>query len=119
MRRSKPRTARGRPLRSGTLGTGPVAVAAGCTLDLDTGTAISDGAAVSLAVGAGTYGVIDLLSDVEETVNTLTIGGDLQYRGTHGATGSGADFINDNHFVGPGLLRVLSGKARPTVIAIK
>ncbi len=104
---------------SGTLGSGDVTVSAGGTLDLDTGTAISDSAAVSLAVGTSTYGVIDLLSGVEETVGTLTINGQLQYSGTYGATGSGAEFITANHFVGTGKLIVLDGKPRPTIISLR
>ena len=108
-----------RVYESGTLGTGPVTVSAGTTLDLDNATAISDTAALTLNVGTNTYGVVDLSSGVTESVGTLTINGNLQYSGTYGATGSGAIFINDNHFVGTGKLLVLDGKPRPTVITIK
>ena len=104
---------------SGTLGTGPVTVSAGTTLDLDTATAVSDAAAVTLATGTGTYGRIDLASGITETVGTLTINDKLQYSGTYGATGSGAMFIDDNYFVGTGKLLVLGGKSRPTLIAIQ
>lgn len=103
---------------SGKLGSGDVSVSAGATLDLDSGTAVSDQANVSLDVGTSTYGVVNLASGVTETVGTLTINGVLQYAGTYGATGSGAEFSADNHFVGTGKLLVLDGKPRPTVIAI-
>ena len=104
---------------SGTLGTGPVTVSAGTTLDLDTATAVSDAAAVTLATGTGTYGRIDLASGITETVGTLTINDKLQYNGTYGATGSGAMFIDDNYFVGTGKLLVLDGKPRPTLLSVR
>ena len=104
---------------SGTLGTGPVTVSAGSTLDLDNGTAISDAAALTLNIGTNTYGIVDLASGVTESVGTLTINGKLQYPGTYGATGSEAEFINDNHFVGTGKLLVLDGKPRPTLLSVR
>ena len=47
-------------LSSGKLGSGPVTVSAGATLDLDNGAAISDAAALTLNVGTSTFGIVDL-----------------------------------------------------------
>ena len=106
-------------LSSGKLGSGPVTVSAGATLDLDNGAAISDAAALTLNVGTSTFGIVDLASGVTESVGTLAINGSLQYAGTYGATGSGAKFIDDNHFVGTGMLVVLDGKPLPTTIVVR
>lgn len=104
---------------AGKLGSGNVDVNAGATLDIDSGSAIADTAAVTLADAAPSYGKIDLASGVTETVGTLTLGTALQFHGTYGATGSGADFIDDNYFVGSGKLVVTDGKLRPTTITIR
>lgn len=104
---------------TGRLGSGNATVDAGATLDLDSGSAIADTAAVTLGAAAPSYGRIDLSSGAVETVGTLTLGGVLQYRGTYGATGSGADFVDDHHFVGSGTLVVTDGKLRPTTVLVR
>lgn len=104
---------------SGTLGSGAVTVSVGATLQLDAGAAIANDAAVTLGTSGSTYGKIDLTSGVTETVGTLTLGGELQFAGTYGATGSGAENIDNTHFVGTGKLVVQSGKPRPTIISIQ
>ena len=53
----------------------------------------------------GQYGRIDLASG-ETKCRKLVVDGKAVRRGTWGATGSGAEFIDDNHFTGSGVLRV-------------
>jgi hypothetical protein len=40
------------------------------------------------------------------------------YPGTYGATGSGAEYVDDTRFAGNGVLRVLHGKAKGTLIRV-
>jgi fibronectin-binding autotransporter adhesin len=49
--------------------------------------------------------------DVNQTVDKLYLDGDLKLSGTWGATGSGADTIDDTHFSGTGILTVSNGAA--------
>ena len=53
----------------------------------------------------GQYGRIDLASG-ETKCRKLVVDGKAVRRGTWGATGSGAEFIDDNHFTGAGVLKV-------------
>jgi autotransporter-associated beta strand protein len=53
-------------------------------------------------------GVVDP-SGSNETVNTLFFGATQQQAGTWGATGSGADNINDTYFTGTGVVTVITG----------
>lgn len=63
--------------------------------------------AATAAVTLDATGVLNLASDVEEHVATLTIAGAAQTRGqSYGAAGSGADVIDDVHFAGTGKLVV-------------
>lgn len=56
----------------------------------------------------------------EEVVHKLYVNGMNMPRGTYGATGSGAKFIDDNHFSGSGWIRVLKDDlAVPLVIRLK
>ena len=56
----------------------------------------------------------------EEVVYKLYIDGVTMPRGTYGATGSGAEFIDDKHFSGTGTVRVLRDDlAMPLVIRMK
>lgn len=55
-----------------------------------------------------------------EKIQKLYIDGVSQKRGTYGATGSGAEFIDDKHFSGTGTVRVLRDDlAMPLVIRMK
>ncbi|HBE22801.1 MAG TPA: hypothetical protein DDW21_05040 [Verrucomicrobiales bacterium] len=53
-------------------------------------------------------GVVDP-SDSNETVNTLFFGATQKQAGTWGATGSGADNIDDTYFTGTGIVTVITG----------
>ena len=56
----------------------------------------------------------------EEVVHKLYVNGANMPRGTYGATGSGAQFIDDNHFSGTGWVRVLKDDLTvPLVIRLK
>lgn len=72
---------------------------------------LANGSAVTIA---STGAVLDLNFDesggaVTDTVATLTIGTTQKAAGTYGATGSGADNIDDDHFAGIGTLTVTTG----------
>lgn len=85
------------------LGSTSVAVAGG-TLALQTATAVSDAAALSVADG----GTVLLGGGATETVDKLFINGAQQPRGYYGTTASGATFADDVHFEGAGLLYVMN-----------
>ena len=78
----------------------------GGTLRLRNGSSISDAADLAVSNG-GAKVYAD--AGVVETVRTLHLGGILMRRGTYGATGSGADTIDDAHFAGAGIINVLRG----------
>lgn len=60
---------------------------------------------------------INVAFDGVETCQKLTVDGETLPRGTYGATGSGAEFINDRMFKGTGILKVLSDDLlQPTII---
>jgi autotransporter-associated beta strand protein len=98
---------------TGTLGTNSLAVTVGGsgTLALATSAAIADEAAVQMPAFGVNTAKIDLSSGVEETVGWLLYGDVFKSVGTYGATGSGADHIDNTHFAGSGRLRVLHSKA--------
>lgn len=98
----------------GALGGGDVSVAGGATLLLSNNQAIANDAAVRLA----TNGRIDLgfSPGAEEVVGDLFLNGVAQPDGTYGATGSGAQNINDAYFSGSGLLRVGVPPPIPTAL---
>jgi autotransporter-associated beta strand protein len=92
---------------SGTTGSGDVQVNSGATLDLLTSTAIADDAALKLSLAGDTgFAVVNLGPGVIETVAALYLKDVLQPLGTYGATGSGAQYINDDYFKGSGVLSV-------------
>ena len=78
---------------------------AGGTLALQTGAAISDGARVAIDAGGAQ---MNIGAGLTETVDALVLDGVQQRRGTYGATGSGAATLDNAHFGGGGVLRVLS-----------
>ena len=56
----------------------------------------------------------------EEPVHKLFVDGVSMPRGTYGATGSGAQFIDDNHFVGTGVARVIKDDVtNPLILRIR
>lgn len=69
------------------------------------------GATNSLNISAG--GKLDVTGGVTVTAHSLTLDGVGQRSGTYGATGSGANFIDDTHFSGTGLVNALTGALRP------
>jgi len=77
----------------------------GGILELRNGAALSDDATLRVLEG----GKIKIKDGVTETVGTLFLDGEQQVSGTWGATGSGADHINDVFFTGLGKLNVVSG----------
>lgn len=53
-------------------------------------------------------------------VNKLFINGESVPRGTYGSSSSSAEFVDDEHFVGDGIVQVLSDEVlRPTTIIIR
>ena len=63
---------------------------------------------------------INVAFDGVELCKKLYVDGVNLERGTYGATGSGAEFINDRMFTGPGVLKVISDDLiRPTAIIIR
>jgi len=87
---------------AGSLGGGNVSISSGASLLLGNNLAIPNSAALILANGAS----IDLgfTPGTMEVVASLTINGTRQPDGTHGASRSGAQYINDSNFTGTGLL---------------
>ncbi len=88
------------------LGNSKLITVTGGTLRLRNGTSISDEACLSISDG-GAKVYVD--AGIVETVRTLRLGGNLMRRGTYGATGSGADTIDNTHFTGTGIINVLRG----------
>jgi autotransporter-associated beta strand protein len=82
-------------------------VVAGGALVLSNSLAIADSAAVRIADGGGAK--LRLAAGVNESVGTLFYGENAKQAGTYGAPGSGATFINSEHFDGTGMLTVLHG----------
>ena len=104
-------------MKDGAFGTGDIHVAetsatSTATVEIADGVndAINDLASlylVSFDDGSTNYSTITLAAGVNETIAALYFDGVLQSAGTWGATGSGADFINDNWFAGTGVLSVV------------
>ena len=57
-------------------------------------------------VTIGANGILELAAGTGNRVRSLKIEGVERPAGTYGATGSGAQFIDDVHFAGSGVLRV-------------
>jgi fibronectin-binding autotransporter adhesin len=97
------------------LGDGDVEVANGAVLRVKAKVtnAVSDGATVALCnAGSAFYGMLDLDSEVNETVGALVLEGKAQPAGTYGGKESKAEHKLENYFSGAGILTV-TGKAAP------
>lgn len=79
---------------------------------------LSDDATVRLAPAGAGSAKISLAAGIDETVGWFFFGGEPMYPGTYGATGSGAEYVDDTRFAGNGVLRVLHGKAKGTLIRV-
>ncbi len=69
----------------------------------------------------GNSSTLDLATGLEELIGSLFLDGVEQLAGTHGASGSGAMFINDEFFSGQGILRVagsVSAVPEPSCLSI-
>jgi fibronectin-binding autotransporter adhesin len=87
-------------LVSGSIASTNVTVAAG-GLSLASATALAADATLTVASGATVN-----LDGGTVSIGALVLNGVSQAGGTYGATGSGADFINDTYFTGTGLVSV-------------
>jgi autotransporter-associated beta strand protein len=79
------------------------------TLSLLTSTSIANSATLSIANGGSAK--VNLAAGVNESVGWLLLGGSRKSAGTYGATGSGALFIDTEHFAGTGILTVLRDRS--------
>ena len=68
--------------------------------------------------GFGAYGGITLPEGTTMCYK-MRVNGVAQTRGTYGATGSGAQFIDDDHFTGPGILSVRSDDHQGFIILLR
>jgi len=102
---------------TGRLGTGATnIVIAGGMLSLSNNLALCEAANVTFAEGGS--GVIALPGSVNIKVNTLWYGAKQKYGGTYGASGSGAQFVDDSRFSGTGVLTVTRGSGG-TIMVLK
>ncbi|HRR34842.1 MAG TPA: autotransporter-associated beta strand repeat-containing protein, partial [Kiritimatiellia bacterium] len=92
-----------------------ITVATGILL-LQNSSALADEA--SLFIANDGVAKVNLAEGVNETVGYLYFGDKLRMGGTYGATGSGAAIIDDEHFLGKGVLSVRHGKGG-TVIRLR
>ena len=84
-------------------------------------TTVSNGtlhAAVTNSLGTGDLNIIsgatvEVPAGVMVAVAALSFDGVVQSPGTYGATGSGANIINDTYFLGTGIVNVLGGTVLP------
>ncbi len=81
------------------------------TLELSATSDLADTSTVSID---GATSILKLADGVTDTVNALWLDGTQVEAGTYGATGSGADNIDDVHFTGTGVLDVTTGPAAGT-----
>ena len=89
------------------LGTGPVLVSWSGTLDVGAEDAMKNSEYLKMTSFRGlgqVYGKIHMSTN--SVVDWFWLDDKLQKRGTYGATGSGATFVDDALFSGPGLLTV-------------
>ena len=92
------------------LGTGPVVVSWAGTLDVGAEDAMKNSEYLKMTSFRGlgqAYGKIHMSTNA--VVDWFWLDDTLQKRGTHGATGTGAEFVDDALFSGPGLLTVKKG----------
>ncbi len=109
-------------LDDATLGDNDVAVAAGAKLRIAGVSPFGRDARLDLEDRdwISTNSRVELDNGAENRVRRLYVNGVSQKRGTYGATGSGAEFIDDKHFSGTGTVRVLRDDiANPLVIRMK
>ncbi len=79
---------------------------------------LADSATVKMPAAGVTTAKINLSAGVKESVGWLFYGDKMQRVGTYGATGSGADHVDDTHFAGAGVLRVLHDNSG-TMISVR
>ena len=92
------------------LGTGPVVVSWAGTLDVGAEDAMKNSEYLKMTSFRGlgeTFGKVHMSTN--SVVDWFWLDDKLQKRGTHGATGSGAKYVDDAIFSGPGLLTVKKG----------
>lgn len=109
-------------LDDATLGDNDVSVAAGAKLRIAGVSPFGRDARLDLEDRdwISTNSRVELDNGAENRVRRLYVNGVSQKRGTYGATGSGAEFIDDKHFSGTGVLKVLRDDlANPLVIRLK
>jgi len=96
---------------NGSFGTGDVAINTNASLFIGAGitNAIADTAILSLTGAKDTTAASKVVLDSSETVFQLFVDGSVQPRGTHGASGSGADYESATLFSGSGILTVTVG----------
>ena len=85
------------------LGSSPAIAVDGGTLELRTTNAISDYASLRIASSGAK---VNVAAGLTETVSLLYLGDVLQANGTYGASGSGAENVDDTHFAGTGRVQV-------------
>lgn len=92
-------------------------VAPGAVMKVSSVDALGGSLDVALLFDGEEYGRLNLLTDV--TVSGLYLNGVAQTDGTWGATGSGADNINDQYFTGTGVLTVSAAPVpEPTTLGL-
>ena len=109
-------------LDDATLGDNDVSVAAGAKLRIAGVSPFGRDARLDLEDRdwISTNSRVERDNGAENRVRRLYVNGVSQKRGTYGATGSGAEFIDDKHFSGTGVLKVLRDDlANPLVIRLK
>ncbi|MDA3926837.1 MAG: type II toxin-antitoxin system YafQ family toxin [Kiritimatiellae bacterium] len=90
----------------------PSVFVTGGILALEDETTINNEAVLSIENSA----VIDISAGLEESVGWLIIDGSEQRGGTYGATGSGAQNIDDIHFSGSGVIKILHDNSGTMII---
>jgi len=98
-------------LISGSIASTNVTVAAG-TLSLASATALTANTNTTLVLASGAVANLNYSGTI--ALKSLVLNGASQAGGTYGATGSGADHINDTYFTGTGLVSIPSSAA-PTL----
>lgn len=96
---------------TGMLGTNSLSVVVdgNGTLALSNSSAIPDTAVVAMPANGVSTAKITLDEGVNETVSWLYYGTWIKQAGTHGSNASTAQYKDDTHFAGPGVLTVLHG----------
>ena len=91
-------------------------VVKGGTLELEHSKVFGPQTVVQFVQTSSAYGKIKLADGVRQRVYALEIDGEDQRRGTYGATGSGAQYVNDTLFAGGGVLSVVGDGLGMTII---